>query len=102
MRRAFREWEQKTHHATIFKPPAYLGAPWIDQFVALRKSVALCEDCFRKYNRWWKRYQYEPVWAPKELTDCDGCAKTLAFCTGFYPAERGRGPWAQPRKPTGA
>ena len=90
LRRLHMDWERRTRPATILKPERVLGAPWIDSFVALRKSVTLCEDCYRRYDRWWQRYDYRAIWFPKEITDCDGCSKSLVFCTGFYPSESGR------------
>ena len=80
------KWERHTRTATILKPSGWLGAPWIDSFVALGKSVALCEECYRRYGNWWERYSYRGLWGDKHLTDCDGCGKSLHFCTLFYPA----------------
>ena len=69
------------------KPERFLGAPWIDNFVAQRGNVNLCEECWRRYNDWWKRYGYRPEWKPK-LSDCDGCGHGPKYVTGFYPEER--------------
>lgn len=86
----FRRWCQtiesdKTLPQPIVKPERQLGAPWMDNFIAQRASVALCEDCNRRYDKWWTHYDYEPR-NFSELTDCDGCSKRLVICTGFYSA----------------
>ena len=74
----------------VIKPERSLGAPWIDNFVALRRIVALCEDCYRKYDKWWKRYNYSPLWGHRVISDCDGCSRKTIYCTDFYPEESGR------------
>jgi hypothetical protein len=84
IRRITMDAEKKSRHLAVVKPQRKLGAPWIDSFVANRQSVALCEDCTRRYWKWWERYDYRPIWSPKDLTDCDGCSTHLTYCTTFY------------------
>ena len=90
VRRIYTDIEQRTRPFTQLKPTGYLGAPWIDSFVALGKSVSLCETCNRRYWKWWERAEYRPIWSLKELTDCDGCGTPMLYCTGFYAASLSR------------
>ena len=92
-RRLIAENERRSRRFAFFKPQRTLGAPWIDNFVSRGMSVSLCEDCLRKYGKWWRKYEYKAVWSPKELTDCDGCSRHLLYCIGFYPVAAST-PWA--------
>lgn len=87
-RRIITEANKKSAHMVALKPGRKLGAVWIDDFVQRRQNVNLCEECWRKYDRWWLKYDYAPQWNIWKRTDCDGCAKTMHLCVGFYPKER--------------
>jgi len=87
-RRKIEAVEKKTRHLAFLKPGNQLGASWIDNSVVHRSNVNLCENCWRRYANWWKRYGYRGQWNLQKLSDCDGCGSTLIFVTGFYPEER--------------
>jgi len=85
MRRWVQYADKESRHMATIKPERQLGAPWIDDFVSRGRGVVLCEDCYRKYDKWWVKYDYAPQWHPKLISDCDGCSTTMIICTGFFP-----------------
>ena len=62
----------------------------MDNYVGRRMSVYLCADCFRKYGRWYAKYNYVAVTAEsrKKLADCDGCGTQFTWCVGCHPHEK--------------
>ena len=76
--------DRQSRHMTVIKPERQLGATWMDNFVARRKSVSLCHNCRNRYGDWYKKYAYLPHTRFKEITDCDGCSSTMIVCTGFW------------------
>mgnify|MGYP003393746019 FL=1 len=78
----------------IIKPQRMLGGPWMDDYVALRMSVYLCDTCSAKYANWYPRFNYVKVPGPKfekqpqKVADCDGCGTKCTYCDGFHPAEK--------------
>lgn len=82
-RRFITDLDIRTRPFALVKPGRRLGAAWIDQFVAERKSVSICAECDRRYAGWAEKYNYEPR-TQRELTDCDGCGEPLRVCKGYY------------------
>ena len=73
------------------KPGRQLGATWIEDIVARRGNVNLCEECYRRYDRWWERHDYRPDFQQWKIGECDGCDKSFHYIVGFYP--EGRSPF---------
>lgn len=72
---------------TIVKPQRKLGACWTSDKVAQRKAVLMCEECWRKYDGWWKQEHYRPDWGWRYIVDCDGCSTIGILGTLFMPEE---------------
>ena len=71
----------------IVKPQCMLGACWTSDKVAQRKPVVMCEECWRKYDGWWKRSHYRADWGWPYMGNCDGCSDTTRRVTLFSPEE---------------
>jgi len=76
---------EKAKADAIKKPGRKLGAVWIDRYASRRRNVTLCEECWRKYWGWWKKYGYRADWVGW-WSHCDGCGRHVR-CNGFYPEE---------------
>lgn len=72
---------------TVIKPLRMFGACWTSDKVAQRRTVVMCEVCWRKYKGWWKRAEYRPDWGYRYTSDCDGCSTPDCHCTMFAPEE---------------
>tara|TARA_Y100000310_G_scaffold338867_1_gene429758 strand:+ start:2301 stop:2726 length:426 start_codon:yes stop_codon:yes gene_type:complete len=81
--------EKMSRAQAAIKPGRVLGGVWMDQFVAQRQGINLCEICVRMKGPWWKDNGYKPDWNPygAKRGDCDGCGEILIRLTPFYPEE---------------
>ena len=78
------------------KPGRYLGAPWMDQYVARRMPVSVCEVCSRMYGSALSmpKYGYRIDLHPggRKLGVCDGCAAgsddNPVDLIPYYPQEK--------------
>jgi hypothetical protein len=82
--------EKMSREGAALKPGRTLGGVWMDQFVAQRQGVNLCETCVRTKGLWWKSNGYRPDWHPygAKRGDCDGCGAFLVRLTPLYPEEK--------------
>lgn len=71
----------------IVKPTRIFGACWTSDKVAQRKPVVMCEECWRRYDGWWKRASYRPDWGWRFIVNCDGCSTVGVYGTLFMPEE---------------
>lgn len=86
IRNSYVKWDKDTLQRAHLKTERHLGAPWIDNFVATRRIVSLCELCYRRYDKWWVKHNYRPDWkAHRILSDCDGCSRRLINVVNFFP-----------------
>jgi hypothetical protein len=85
---ALRKGDSLTRHFRVIKPATRLGAGWTSDKVAQRRTVIHCEECWRKYDGWWRKANYRPDWGWNYRGDCDGCGKPFVSCTLFHPDER--------------
>ena len=72
---------------SIVKPQRTLGAVWTSDKVGQRRPIVMCEECWRKYNGWWKQESYRADWGWRYRGNCDGCSETYRIVTLFKPEE---------------